>query len=76
MGMSERRRWAGMVEKQMDDGMPDALHIVVLAGARYREFLMDYLRRRADHVDVPMVGLRIGEQLGWLGSHVGHGPSR
>ena len=76
MGVSERRNWARIVQKQMDEHMPNASHIVVLAGARYREFLMDYLRRRADTVDVPMVGLRIGEQLGWLGSHVGHVPAR
>jgi hypothetical protein len=76
MGVSERRTWARVVQKQMDERMPDASHIVVLAGARYREFLMDYLRGRSATVDVPMVGLRIGEQLGWLGSHVGHGPIR
>lgn len=76
MGVVERRNWAHMVRNQMDERMPDAMNIVVLAGQRYRQFLMAYLRRRADIVDVPMVGLRIGEQLGWLGSHVGHGPAR
>jgi hypothetical protein len=76
MGVSERRNWAHTVEKQMDQQMQDATKIVILAGQRYREFLMDYLCRRADTVDVPMAGLRIGEQLGWLGSHVGHGQAR
>jgi hypothetical protein len=60
----------------MDDQMPDAERIVVLAGKRYREFLMDYLRRRAGTVQVPMEGLGIGRQLQWLGDHIGHGPTR
>jgi cytoplasmic iron level regulating protein YaaA (DUF328/UPF0246 family) len=76
MGVSERRRWARLVERQMDHQMPDAGRIVVLAGQRYREFLMEYLRRRADMVEVPMEGLRIGEQLSWLGGHTGDGPTR
>jgi hypothetical protein len=74
MGVSERRTWAHLIQSQMDRQMPDAMRIEVLAGKRYREFLMDYLNRRAGTVDVPMAGLRIGEQLRWLGSHVGHGP--
>ena len=73
MGIADRRHWARRVQGQMDEHMPDADRIVVLAGERYREFLMDYLRRRAATVDVPMAGLRIGEQLSWLGTHTGHG---
>ena len=76
MGIADRRDWARIVQGQMDKQMPDAARIVVLAGQRYREFLMDYLRSRAQTVDVPMAGLRIGEQLGWLGSHTSHGPTR
>jgi hypothetical protein len=30
----------------MDEQMPDVARIVVLAGQRYREFPMDYLKRR------------------------------
>jgi hypothetical protein len=75
MGITERRDWTRLVEWQMDEHMPDAGRIVVLAGQRYREFLMDYLRRRADAVEVPMEGLGIGRQLQWLGGHRGHGPA-
>ena len=56
--------------------MPDAVGVVMLAGKRYREFLMDYLMRRADGVDVPMAGLSIGRQLQWLAGHTGYGPAR
>jgi len=76
MGVSERRDWARMVQNQMDEQMPNASHIVILAGKRYREFLKDYLRRRADTVDVPMEHLGIGQQKSWLGRHVGDGPAR
>jgi hypothetical protein len=74
MGTTERRCWARHVQKQMDAQMPDARRIVVLAGQHYREYLMDYLNHRAPLVEVPMSGLRIGEQLSWLGRHAGNGP--
>jgi hypothetical protein len=66
IGIAERRSWARLVERQMDNQMPDAERIVVL----------DYLRRRAGTVQVPMEGLGIGRQLQWLGDHIGHGPTR
>jgi hypothetical protein len=69
MGVAERRAWAGGAMRDMDQRLPICDVIVVLAGVRYREFLMDYLSRRAKHVRVPMEGLRIGEQLSWLNSH-------
>jgi hypothetical protein len=75
MGVAERQKWARLVQGQMDQCMPDADRIVILAGQRYREFLMDYLARRAQTVDVPMKGMRIGEQLSWLGKHRTHEPA-
>ena len=76
MGVAERRNWSGRVEQQMGTRMPDADRIVVLAGQRYREFLMKYLARRAKTVDVPMASMRIGEQLSWLTKQAGNGPLR
>lgn len=69
MGVRERRAWAAKVVSQMNNFLPQTDSIVVLAGARYREFLMGYLRSRAREVLVPLEGLRIGEQLSWLASH-------
>jgi hypothetical protein len=43
--------------------------VVFLAGERYREFLARHLASRGVEVSVPMEGLRIGEQLSWLGQH-------
>lgn len=67
MGVAERRKWAEKIQAQMDRRLPGAERIVVIAGKRYREFLMPYLHRRATKVEVPLEGLRIGEQLNWLG---------
>lgn len=41
-------------------------HFVFLAGDKYRRYLLPRLRS----ADVPMEGLRIGEQLSWLNSHL------
>jgi len=70
MGVAERRAWAQRVIGQLERDLPPSDEIVVLAGQRYREFLMDFLRAKAQQVHVPLEGLRIGEQLSWLGEHV------
>ena len=66
MSVAARRAWAQRVRDQMDILLPSVSRIVVFAGARYREYLMDYLRTRAAIVEVPLEGLRIGEQLAWF----------
>jgi hypothetical protein len=67
MPIGERRHWAKKVIVQMDQAIPQIECAVFLAGQRYREFLMSQLQSRGISVEVPMEGLRIGEQLGWLG---------
>lgn len=66
MKISDRRRWAEQVEKQMDEMLPHAEEVIVFAGERYREFLLPYLVQRHAAVSVPMKGMRIGQQLSWL----------
>jgi len=66
MGVADRRTWADRVKKQMDGTLLKADEIVVLAGVRYRENLMTYLRGRFPRVTVPMEGLQIGRQLRWM----------
>jgi len=66
MSSRERRAWADRVKVQMDTELPDVEEVVVLAGERYRENLMPYLRGRFSSVSVPMAGLAIGHQLHWL----------
>ena len=70
MGVRERREWAERVKGQMAQRLPRVDRIVVLAGQRYRENLMDFLHTHAHRVEVPMEGLKIGQQLQWLGTHL------
>ncbi|WP_429838091.1 DUF6884 domain-containing protein [Burkholderia gladioli] len=44
------------------------MRCAVLAGERYREFLVEYLRSRFE-LEIPMQGLAIGRQLQWLTDH-------
>jgi len=64
--VDERRTWADKVQRQLTPLLAGKRRIVVLAGLRYREFLVPALVRRGYAVEVPMEGLRIGEQLAWL----------
>ena len=72
MSVAERKAWAARVKAQMQTSLPAADRIVVFAGLRYREYLMDYLRKRARVVDVPMEGLTIGRQLHYLSDALHH----
>lgn len=66
MPIVERRNWADKVFGQLTDAAPDLTHLVVLAGKRYREFLIPHLKGKGIRVTIPMEGLGIGKQLSWL----------
>jgi hypothetical protein len=68
MPRAERVAWASRVRAQMDEAAPVGGRCIVLAGQRYREFLMEYLKERYV-VEVPMERLAIGRQLQWLSRH-------
>lgn len=70
MPIAERRAWAQRVSKQIGAAMPKLSHVVILAGERYREFLVHHLTEHGVVVSVPMEGLGIGEQLSWLNHHL------
>ncbi|MBT78694.1 MAG: hypothetical protein CL798_10955 [Chromatiales bacterium] len=67
MAIADRRHWAKQVLEQLEAQLSTPKRIVMLAGARYREFVEPELRAMGIDIDVPMEGLRIGEQLSWLG---------
>jgi hypothetical protein len=69
MGVAERRAWASRVKQQLTECRPKIDRVVIFAGQRYREFLTDYFRDRSIDLEVPLKGLRIGEQLSWFGHH-------
>jgi hypothetical protein len=66
MAKRDRLTWAEGVMRQVQAELPDLKHATILAGDRYREFLTPMLKDRGVRVEVPMQGLRIGEQLRWL----------
>lgn len=66
MPVAERRAWATRVIGALQPRLAGVDRVVMLAGARYREFLVEAIRANCISVDVPLQGLRIGEQLGWL----------
>ena len=65
----ERHRWANEVVQELKPHCPRGTTVVFLAGERYREFLVSALREFGTSIEIPMEGLRIGEQLSWLANH-------
>ena len=71
MPVKERMKWAEDVSNKLRLHITDIDTIYILAGHRYREFLVPKLRDYDDvNICVPMEGLRIGEQLRWLNERV------
>jgi hypothetical protein len=64
MPSGEREKWAIRVEKDIRDTVALGSRLVILAGTKYREKLIG--RLHGYHVEIPMVGLGIGQQLAWL----------
>lgn len=67
MRVADRRAWAERVVRQLAKEVPVLTHVVFLAGERYREYLARHFADSGIAVSIPMKGLRIGEQLSWLG---------
>jgi hypothetical protein len=62
-----RRDWALKALKQIWWlGLKGEIEVEILAGVRYREFLIGDLERRYSRVTVPMAGMGIGQQKQWL----------
>lgn len=66
MPVFDRREWANQVLRDLLQLIQPRDSVVFLAGARYREFLTLPLRNESVNVEIPMEGLRIGEQLHWF----------
>lgn len=70
MRKAEREQWAGQVSQAVRR-LTDPHHdiIVFLAGKDYREPLATLLSQQGYQIEIPMQGLRIGQQLHWLGEN-------
>ena len=65
-GVAERRRWAERVQEQLLEVLTPGSDVVILAGQRYREHLVPFLRELGHSVAIPLEGLQMGQQLQWL----------
>ncbi len=66
MPASARRDWAEEVNSELARVLPADAEVIVLAGERYREGVVPFLRRRGHGVSVPLEGLPFGKQLQFL----------
>jgi hypothetical protein len=66
MPSTERRSWARDVLCQIQSAIDNKSTIEILAGRRYREFLVPALIKNGYCVSVPLEGLGIGRQLQWF----------
>jgi hypothetical protein len=63
MGKSQRQEWASRVKAELASRVPAGAEVIILAGQRYREGLIPFLRARGHSVAVPLEGLPFGRQL-------------
>jgi len=68
MPVEQRRKWAKNIISDLQGVLSSGDRVIILAGDRYRENIISPIKQMGCRVDVPMEGLRIGEQLGWLKS--------
>ena len=66
---SEREEWAAKVWRDLKQRLAPDDEIIILAGKKYREFLLPEISHRGFQFMVPMEGLGIGRQLQWLINH-------
>lgn len=69
MMKADRLEWAKRVQQQLLKVLVPGTKVIILAGKRYREGIVPFLRGEGFSVEVPMEGLRIGSQLSWLNRH-------
>lgn len=67
MGVLQRKNWSERVLTSLrQETNLETDEFIVLAGERYREFLIPHMK----HYTTPLKGLGIGRQLAWLSQHV------
>lgn len=66
MRIADRRLWAAQVMSELQPLLAGVDRVVILAGERYREFLVEEIRSLVPEVEIPLRGLRIGKQLAWF----------
>jgi len=62
----QRREWASSALESLNPLLRIHDEVLILAGKRYREYVVDPLRENGVTVHIPMEGLGLGEQLCYL----------
>jgi cytoplasmic iron level regulating protein YaaA (DUF328/UPF0246 family) len=70
MSVRERKAWAKHVAADLSELLSPGDLVVILAGERYREFILEPLKLMGCQVEIPMAGMKIGTQLNWLNTHL------
>jgi hypothetical protein len=71
MPAAVRRMWAQSVMLDLRKVLEPSDTVIILAGMKYRQYLVDPLKNLGCTVKIPMSGMRIGEQLQWLNQQIG-----
>jgi len=71
MSAEAQRAWAGRVLDALAEVLHPGDHVVMLAGERHCLRLVDPIRQMGCTVEIPLRGLRMGEQLHWLNIELG-----
>lgn len=66
MPVKQRRAWAQNVIADLRKVILPGTRMIILAGSSYRKYLLVPIQQMDCKVEIPMEGLRIGEQLSWL----------
>lgn len=61
-----RQQWAEDVYEELMYYLAPGETVVIMAGEYYREFLVPWLEEEGFRVELPLLGLGLGEQLRWL----------
>lgn len=59
-------QWSKKAFNALESLYPKETEFYIFAGAEYRKYLIPYLEARGHKVHVPLQGLGIGQQKGWL----------
>jgi len=70
MSSQSRLVWSRKVVESLKQILTPGDSVIILAGMRYRENLLDPIRKMGCDISIPMEGLRFGEQLNWLQAHL------
>lgn len=63
MRKRDRLAWAERVQRQLLQVLPSEAEVILLAGVRYRQDLVPFLRGHGFSISVPLEGLSFGRQL-------------